>query len=233
MAFHAQSYRHPAILTACLIAVLAAPARADIISATATLPLLDIPYEPAVGAGCFAVAGLCVEGGALTLTSLISSNFNAGGQDIVANARYTATLTTLGSTPIGPVLLTGTVEQEVLGRTFSTQTGSWTTEIVAMSLSGPVLGATLSLSQDTANASTGTSSILPAGGEGFVINSFFDVFADLSLDGPTPLHTGVGPIALAAAPAPEPAGLAILALPAVFLVWFARGGRRAVAAGLG
>jgi len=36
-------------------------------------------------------------------------------------------------------MLTGTMEEEVLGRTFSTQTGTWSTELMALSLTGMVL----------------------------------------------------------------------------------------------
>jgi hypothetical protein len=51
------------------------PARADVISSTATLPLLDVPYVASTGAGCFPTAGVCVAGGSLTLTSLVSTSF--------------------------------------------------------------------------------------------------------------------------------------------------------------
>ena len=190
-------------------------ARAGIVSSTPTLPVLGVPYTSSVGAGCFAAAGVCISAGSLTLTSLVSSVFTATGQDIITQAAYTGTLTTLASTPIGLVTLTGTVEQLVLGRTYSTETGTWQTELLSMALSGQVLGNTLTMALDPAHASTGQASITPQGNglsvEGYVIDSFFDVFVELTLDSPTPLHTTRGPItAVLGAPVPEPASLALL-----------------------
>jgi len=242
MALHGWLHRVPATLTACLMAAVVCPglARADVISATATLPLLGVPYESAAGAGCFATVNVCVSNGTFTLTSVVSSTFNmSGDQVIVADASYQAILTDSSNTPLGSFTLTGTMKQEVVGRTFSTETGSWPVDIVSMSLSGllagPLSGNTLTLSQDGANASTGTTSIVPLGDQGYSISSFFDVFADLSLDTNPPREKVVGPIRLTATPAPtsapEPAGLLILALPAAWLAWSARSSRRPIAAG--
>jgi hypothetical protein len=150
--------RVPALFAACFATVLAASgvARADVISSTATLPLLGDPYSTSVGAGCFAAAAVCVTGGILTLTTPVSSIFDAGGQDIVTGAVYAATLTTLGNAAIGSVILTGSVEQQVLGRTTSTETGSWTTDLIRLLLTGPVLGHTLTMTLDPSNTSSGT-----------------------------------------------------------------------------
>jgi len=190
-------------------------ARAGVISSTPTLPVLGVPYTSAVGAGCFAAAGVCISAGSLTLASPVSSMFTATGQDIIAQAAYAGTLTTLAGTPIGLVTLTGTAEQLVLGRTYSTETGTWQTELLSLSLTGPVLGYTLTMALDPAHASTGQTSITPRGNglsaEGYVIDSFFDVFVELTLDTPTPLHTTRGPItAVLGTPVPEPASLALL-----------------------
>ncbi len=187
---------------------------ASVVSVTPSLPLLGVPYTTSTGPGCFPLASVCVSPGAFTLNSVVSSTFNASGQDIVANGTYTGVLTTLGNVPIGPVTLSGTLEEEVLGRTFSTETGSWTTDLLALSFEGPVLGHTLTLSLDGSMTSSGTTSITPlaqAGG-GFTIDSFFDVFVDLTLDTPVPLHATRGPIEAGAGVAvPEPASLTIFA----------------------
>jgi hypothetical protein len=57
-----------------------------------------------------------------------------------------------------------------------------------MNLEGPVSGHTLTLGLDTSTPSTGTVSVDPVGNQ-FQINSFFNVFADLTLDTTTPLIT--------------------------------------------
>jgi hypothetical protein len=186
------------------------PAGAGVISPSPTLPLLGVPYLSSGGAGCFPTAGLCVTPGSLTLTSVVSSNFNPSGQDIVANAVYSGQITTLGGTVLGPISLTGTVEQEVLARTTSTELGSWTTDLVAIALSGPVQGNTLTLGLDPAHTSSGMSSVAIAGKQSFLISSFFNVFVELSLDRVPPLTADRGPILFDPTPAPEPASLLLL-----------------------
>jgi len=179
------SGRSAAILVAGALAVAAAmPARASVISSTQTLPLLDVPYVASGGDGCFPLAGFCITDVTFMLTSPASSTFNAAGQDIISAALYSATLTDLSHNPIEPIQLTGTVEQEVLGRTFSDQLGSWKTELISLSLSGFVHGNTLMVALDTTpgNDSTGETSIEPLGNNGngkFKIDSFFDVFVEL------------------------------------------------------
>jgi hypothetical protein len=180
-------------------------AKADIVSSTPTLPVLGVPYTSTTGVGCFPAAGVCALPGTLTLNAVIPSppsppSFNASGQDIVSSATYVGTLTDLANTTIGPLTLTGTVEQEVLGRTFETETGTWTTDLVSLSLSGPVLGHTLTLALDPSQTSSGTTSIVPLSDGTFRINSFFDVFVELTIDTNTPLHASRGPIELTLSP---------------------------------
>jgi hypothetical protein len=225
------------ITRAVVVAVLAAgamtvaaitPTRASVISDTPTLPLLGVPYVTSNSDACFPLAGVCVTDGTFTLTSLISSTFDATGQHITTNALYSGILTDLSDVPIGPVELFGTVEQEVLGRTFPTQTGSWTTELVSLSLSGLVLGHTLTLALDPANDSTGTTSITPIGingGRPFRIDSFFDVFVELTLDTPIPLTTKREITAVAVQAVPEASSLAAIsiALPMMLAMYRRRG----------
>jgi hypothetical protein len=208
------------------------PARASVISATPTLPLLGVPYASSVGAGCFPAQAVCIQPGTLTLTSVVPPGvppFNAAGQDIVANATYSGIFTDASNTPLGVVTLTGTVEQEILGRTTSTQTGTWATELLSLSMSGPFMGHTLSISLSSSSPSTGVTSIIPITGSGpdegmFQIDSSFDVFIDLTLDTQIPLHTTRGPITFAATAAavPEPAGLGILAIALLGFAMIAR-----------
>jgi hypothetical protein len=211
--------RFSSTLVACLVGAfaIAGSARASVVSSTPTLPLLGVPYQSAAGVGCFTTAGVCITGGSLTLTSLVSVTFDGSGEDIITDAAYTGTLTTLGNSVIGPVTLNGTVEQEVLGRTFATETGSWTVDLLALSLTGPVLGHTLTLTLDSGQTSSGTTSITPLGDQGFRIDSFFDVFAALSLDSNPPLETTRGPIELVASQVPEPTALMLLGLPLLLL----------------
>ena len=169
----------------------------------------------------FSIAGVCISAASLELTSVVLSEFTASGQHIVTTAEYIGMLTTTGGTPIGEVNLSGILEQEVLGRTFATELGSWTTNLLALSLTGPVLGFTLTVGLDPTNLSSGVSSVLPVPGDQlFRIDSFFDVFVEADLDSVPPLHTTRGPLRFEASPTavPEPASGALLALgAAVFL----------------
>ena len=201
--------RVPTVLAAC-VALLggASTVSASVISPTPTLPVLGVPYASATGVGCFPAAGVCVVPGTLTMTSLISSIFDSTGQDIKTTASYASTLTTLGGVPLGPVNLLGTLEEEILGRTSSTQLDIWGTELLALWLSGPVLGHTLTLTLDPAHASTGQSSIEAlgagvGGNDGFRIDSFFDVFVELTLDTTPQLMTTRGPLQLSVIPEPS------------------------------
>lgn len=195
-------------------------ARAAVISSTPTLPLLGIPYSSATGVGCFATAGFCIKAGSLTFTALSSNTFNTSGQDLTMQASYAGTLTDIVGNVLGPVQLTGSVEEEVLGRTFSTETGSWNTELRSLALSGPLQGHTLTLGLGS-STSTGTDSIDQIGEGLFRIDSFFDVFIDLTLDSDPPLHATRGPVLLTlpSTAVPAPAGLTVLVAPALFLSW--------------
>ncbi|HVC62438.1 MAG TPA: hypothetical protein VND19_19000 [Acetobacteraceae bacterium] len=209
------------VLATCLAVGLAATgsARASVITTSPTLPLLGIPYGSPTGPGCFSAIGVCVTPGTFTQTAIVSSGFGPSGQDIVTDTTFTAALTTLTNAPLGSVALTGTLEEEVLGRTSATELGTWATDLVAMSLSGPALGHTLTLTLDSLHPSVGTTSIAPFSSgnvQEFQVQSFFDVFVDLSLDGAHPRSTTVGPI-LVAAGVPEPASLTLLALPLLAL----------------
>lgn len=193
-------------------------ALAAVISGTPTLPLLGVPYSSATGVGCFPTAGFCIEAGSLTFTALSSKSFNTSGEDLTMQASYTGTLTDTSDHVLGPLLLTGSVEEQVLGRTFSTETGSWNTKLLSLALSGPLQGHTLSLGLGASDL-TGTDLIDPIGGGLYQIDSFFDVFVDLTLDTNTPLHATRGPVLLTLqpTPVPAPAGLTLLAAPVLFL----------------
>ena len=197
-----------------------ASAGASTITTSASLPLLDVPYTSAVGAGCFPAVATCIQPGTLTLTTPVSSGFNGDGQDITSGAIYNGVLTDINHVPTGSnITLTWSIEQEVLGRTSDTATGSWDTKILGLTLSGPFQGHTLTLALSASPDSTGHTTITEIGGGSdvgdklggqFEITSFFDVFVDLSLDGPNPLHTSRGPLEFDAG-VPEPASLMVLA----------------------
>jgi PEP-CTERM motif len=219
-------------------AALTGSAHAGVIESTPTFPPIPLSFTSPTGAGCFPL-GVCVTPGIFTLTSAVSTFVPVllpAVQDIAAEATYTGSLTTPASVFLGSFTLTGTVDLEVEGRTFSTEIGSWQAELTGMSLSGPLLSfGTLSatLDMNPLKPSTGGVSIEPLGQNktGFVVNSFFDIFMDLTLDRPgqPTLMTSVGPIRVVAVP--EPSTWAMMLIGFAGLAFAARRRRAAAPAG--
>jgi hypothetical protein len=87
----------------------------------------------------------------------------------------------IGSGPEA-VVLTGPVTTVVRGKGEAT-TGSWDTEIVSMSLSGDVGGVSIEIRESPSLPSPGRTDVVAGSSGDFVIDSFFDVFTELSIDG--------------------------------------------------
>jgi hypothetical protein len=78
--------------------------------------------------------------------------------------------------------LTGPVQTITYGKALST-TGLFDVEIVSMTLSGDVDGMPIMLRESPTHASPGRTAITDLGGGQYQIESFFDVFTELSVDG--------------------------------------------------
>jgi hypothetical protein len=99
----------------------------------------------------------------------------------------------LGSGP-ETIILTGPVTTIVRGKGTS-KTGSWETEILSMSLSGDVKGVSIDIRKKPGKKSSGRKKVekdeskkslkkkKKGGGDRFVVDSFFDVFTEISIDG--------------------------------------------------
>ena len=81
-----------------------------------------------------------------------------------------------------PVILQGPVTTVVRGKGGAT-TGSWDTEILSMDLSGDVGGIPIEIRESPSLPSPGETRVEDIGGGEFRIDSFFDVFTELSIDG--------------------------------------------------
>jgi hypothetical protein len=114
--------------------------------------------------------------------------------------------------------LTGQVSEEVIGRTSDTETGSFTTDVSGLGLTGTLSlpglpgssldGLKLMATLDATHTSSGTTTIT-ADGSVFKIDSFFHVFVDVSLPAAGPSKS-VGPIPLEAVPEPSTCAMMLL-----------------------
>jgi len=110
-------------------------------------------------------------------------------------------MTNFGSfTGLGPVsvLVTATADPEV-----------FQTEMLSMNISGGTMPPGVAIRESPALPSLGITMVKPLGGGMYAIDSFFDVFTEVSLDGGITWHAdanGPGRIQLV----PEPSGLALL-----------------------
>ena len=100
-------------------------------------------------------------------------------------------------------------------------TGTFDTEMLEMSLSGVSPLGPFMIRESPTKVSTGKTTIADIGGGLYQIDSFFDVFTELSTDGGQnwlPATSGAGHLALV----PEPASMSLLVLGAVSMAGFVR-----------
>jgi len=124
----------------------------------------------------------------------------------------------LGIPPGFPVEMNGPVQTVVYDR-LTSLTGTFQTEIVAMSLTGT---GGIMIRESPTLPSTGQTTITDIGGGLYHIDSFFDVFTELSLDGGTnwipnsggPTHVVLG--------IPEPASVVLMGVALVGLLSWRR-----------
>ncbi len=196
-------------LTAGLIA-----ARADLLQPTATLP----PPAGLYGLPLVCITPVCLENASVSGFQNTSDVVSAGNELVSSTAIFAAEVfQNSGGSPgadLGPLSIAGTMEFTYFGRTLSTPLGTFNAQITDFDFAGMFNGHAFEFKQNPSMASTGQTTInqVPASGM-YQISSFFDVFAELSLDngafvpGPERQTT-----VTAAAPEPGSAGLAVLGL---------------------
>ncbi len=202
------------IAAALVLAVAGAgAAHASVISPSPTLPPANGVYVGATAPGCFPAAGVCVGPGTLSILSVVSSTFGPSGQDLALHVGYASAITDSHGASLGELALTGEADEAVTGRLGPNDTGTWSTALSGLDLSGSLLGASIDVGLDPAHPTLGQTSIAPLGSD-FLITSFFDVFVQIEIDTPSgPLLATRGPIRVDLVATPEPGTLALLTLP--------------------
>ena len=122
--------------------------------------------------------------------------------------------------PLQPITANGPVQTIVFGKIGNT-TGTFATEMLALSLSGNGPLGPIMIRESPTLQSTGQTKITDIGGGLYQIDSFFDVFTELSIDGGAswlPSTNGAGHVVLV----PEPTSMSLLALGAASVAGFIR-----------
>jgi hypothetical protein len=144
-------------------------------------------------------------------TSPVTRTIVNGGMDEIEqfNSQVTGMASINGGPPTA-VSGTGPVTVDIHGYGTS-HTGTFQTQMTQLDLTLSIQGAPAMIRIDPTNPTLGQTTITPIGGGMFHIDSFFDVFTDLSLDGGqtwTPstssAHVNLGPLV------PEPSTVALL-----------------------
>jgi hypothetical protein len=130
-------------------------------------------------------------------------------------------MVSVNGSPPQPIVMNGPVDTVAYGKCPTCTTGTFDTEMLAMSLTG---GPGIMVRESPTRASTGKTSITDIGGGLYHIDSFFDVFTELSVDGGqtwipqagnrgTPMYLGG---------VPEPASVVLLVMGLLGLTGLAR-----------
>ena len=110
---------------------------------------------------------------------------------------------------VGLVQLTGQVEVRTTDRLLNT-TGTFTAEIISASFIGNLGGMSVTVQEDPGNDSMGQTEIIDIGGGLYHINSFFDVYTELTIDGGNFITAPSDAVRMNLVP--EPATLSLLVL---------------------
>jgi len=176
------------LAAATLLAVLVAivpQASAGIIQSTANMPPEGAYTAPTICVHLGIGSGVCVVNPALYGFNGTTSTIVTGmGQAIDSNVLFSADVySSTGGPPgsfLGLLSLTGPIGIFYTGRTSDTETGTFTSNLTELDMTGNFNGHSIEVIL-APTTSTGTTTI-SASGSDFEVSSFFDVFAEISID---------------------------------------------------
>src|ERR1700676_2340643 len=157
-------------------------------SASITQPDPTLPPENGgyVTAGaiytCFATHMVCIDNATHFGFTGASTSEVGSDQHLLFNSQFTGEVfNPSGTIDLGPIHLFGPVGVTIFGRSSPTQTGTFSTQMTGLDLTGTFGGSSVEIKVDPTHPTTGMTTVTPSGGQ-FMISSFFDVFTDLSID---------------------------------------------------
>ena len=171
-------------LTLLVLFVTLPAAYASIIQTTATLPPTSGQYSIS---GTICLPAACFQDITIGNFQILTSTISAGNQLTSSNASLTANgFTNSGGNPgaaLGTLLLTGPIDITYFGRSALDALGTFNSQITFLNFTGSFAGHTAAALLNPLNASVGVTSVSQLNENQFRIDSFFDVFAELSIDG--------------------------------------------------
>jgi hypothetical protein len=205
----------PAAVVLAAVAAVVPVAQASIIQPSPSLPPTTGGYT--AGTICVPLGpGVCIVGATLHGFTGTVSTFDISGQAVDSSVTLTADVyTDMGGKPgtlIAPVTLGGPIGILYAGRMNDMELGTFTSSLTELDLTGTFHGITTHTIEIMLNpmmTSMGPTTVAPSGGN-YRIDSFFDVFAELSLDG-GPFMAGPSRTFTLTA-IPEPGSISLLAL---------------------
>jgi len=194
-----------------VLVVIAPQARADSIQSDASLP----PETGAYTAPTLCVQvgpGVCVVNPALFGFTGTTSMINGMGQAIDSNISFKASIYTdnggLPGTFLGNLSMGGPIGIFYSGRTSDSQLGTFTSTLTELNLTGTFNGHTIAVMLGIPPSSGPTT--ISQDGSQFLVSSFFDVFAEVSIDGGPFMQGPERTFTLT--PIPEPSTVSVMAL---------------------
>ncbi len=218
--------RHASLAGSCLSAIVITVAGVGGAKASFTATSPD-PFPPG---SAFVQAEGCLMGGPLgglcasdVIGRILSSSgsFSVGGEAFVLDETVTGDISDAG-VPIGSFSVEGYVDVTLLGRSDPLQTGTFAGLVTAEDYLGTLDGVPLEFTLDPSETSTAEVTITGLSNRRplYLIDSSFDIFSQISIEGGPPIPVGGFPITGAAVPEP-PTGL-MLAVP-LLVLGFLRG----------
>ena len=207
------------LLCALAVVGVAGICRASVITSSPVLPPNTGAYVTADGVNTVYNAGPLV----FVLSHVQHGSFSsinriASGADESESFSSEATgLVSVNGGPNTPVDLTGPCGVLVHNK-IGQVTGTFDTEMTSLSLSGISGGNPVFFRESPTLASTGSTTITDIGGGDFRIDSFFDIFTELSIDGGSTWVPSTSSTHVVLSNLPEPATLSLLGLPMMLLM---------------